>query len=286
MITIEQRLITRTDNRPNEAFKDNTADYITIHETANKAPTATAESHASWLFRDGGASYSWHYTVDSQPVVFQSLRETEQGWHAGDGSGPGNKTSIGIEICVNDGGDFEAAREHAAELVAMLNEKGFGLQGTVPHQFFSGKHCPSQILDNDLWDNFLKRVGSYRKSKALPILPDTPKAEAAPPITRPTPPPPPAPPVPNINPPILQPQNNVPSLVQPNRTLKKGLPEIAGTGSTGGFLAILSGLGINVDMEVVIAVMIAVPPLLFAGRRLLRDLINTVRELRTAFTIN
>tara|TARA_R110002020_G_scaffold5103_7_gene21648 strand:- start:731 stop:1576 length:846 start_codon:yes stop_codon:yes gene_type:complete len=280
-------LIQRTDNRPNVLFDGEKAAFITIHETANKAPTATAESHASWLFRVGGATYSWHYTVDDKPLIYQSLRETEQGWHAGDGSGPGNTSSIGIELCVCDGQDFSLTLDNAAELVAMLNEQGHGLMGTVPHQHWSGKNCPTQILANDLWDPFLKSVAQNRKSKNLPTLPDTPKAEAAPPIVRPIPPPPAPPPAPNLNPQTYQQQRNptlVP-LVQGNRTIKKAVPEIGATGGTGGVMALLNSLGVNVDIEVLIAVMVAVPPLLFAARRLIRDALNTIKELRSSFSI-
>ena len=53
---------------------------------------------------------SWHYTVDDHAIV-QHLPDYETAYHAGDGKdGPGNATSIAVEICVNAGGDFEAAK--------------------------------------------------------------------------------------------------------------------------------------------------------------------------------
>ena len=53
---------------------------------------------------------SWHYTVDDHAIV-QHLPDYETAYHAGDGKdGPGNTTSIGIEICVNAGGDFAQLR--------------------------------------------------------------------------------------------------------------------------------------------------------------------------------
>ena len=55
--------------------------------------------------------------------------------YAGDGkSGPGNATSIGVEICVNAGGDFEAAKANAAALVRLLMEEhGIHIDHVVQH---------------------------------------------------------------------------------------------------------------------------------------------------------
>ena len=64
---IEQRIVERADNHPNVDFENGLADYITIHETAN--PNAGASAHASWLYRDGGAPYSWHVTVDESMLA-------------------------------------------------------------------------------------------------------------------------------------------------------------------------------------------------------------------------
>ena len=80
------------------------AKYITIHSTQN--PGATAQQHAVGM-RNGafrGRSkwnrtgyLTWHFTVDDVQAI-QSLPLNIQGEHA-DHDGPGNKTSIGIEIC-------------------------------------------------------------------------------------------------------------------------------------------------------------------------------------------
>jgi hypothetical protein len=51
-------------------------------------------------------------------------------------------------------------------------------------------------------------------------------------------------------------------------------------------MALLNSVGVNIDIEILIAVMVAVPPLLFAARRLIRDGLNTLRELRSAFTFD
>ena len=66
-------------------------------------------------------------------------------------------TSIGIEICVNEGGDFEAAKANAAALVRLLMaEHGVALDHVVQHNHWSGKDCPQTIRATaGAWGAFL-----------------------------------------------------------------------------------------------------------------------------------
>ena len=50
------------------------------------------------------------------------LPDQEVGWHAGDKmtENGGNMTGIGIELCVNEGNDFDKTMENAAALCAEL----------------------------------------------------------------------------------------------------------------------------------------------------------------------
>ena len=143
-------------NRPGGA---NPADGATIHETGNFAEGADAAAHASWLKSDDAEDrrISYHYTVDDHSIV-QHLPDTETAYHAGDGAdGPGNTTTIGIEICVNKGGDFERAKANAASLVRLLMaEHGFPLDKVVQHNHWNGKDCPQTIRATPGgWDAFL-----------------------------------------------------------------------------------------------------------------------------------
>ena len=299
---IEQRLVQRIDNHPNKDFENGLAAYISIHETAN--PNAGSSAHAAYLFREGGAPYSWHVTVDDSttsegdPMVYQSFPWSSQCWHAGDGAnGPGNTSSIGIELCVNNDMDIFTDRvmDTGAQLVAHLRSLGHGKLGIVPHQNWSGKNCPTRILENNLWDGFLKRVARYEKLNTLSSIdteklaietsePDgmmyVPQPMNLSPIQVPPQQVTPQQVTPKQMPTAFQQLPTTPAFIKPNRTLKKAGPEIAATGSTGGILALLNSVGIDVEMEVVIAVMIAIPPLLFAARRLIRDALRTIKELR------
>ena len=144
------------DNRPGGS---NPCKYITIHETGNAAKGADAAAHAAYLDSDAGERdlVSWHYSVDDHAIV-QNLPDAETAYHAGDGkSGPGNATSIGVEICVNAGGDFEAAKANAAALVRLLMEEhGIHIDHVVQHNHWNGKDCPKTIRATPgAWEAFL-----------------------------------------------------------------------------------------------------------------------------------
>ena len=137
----------------------NLCSYLTIHETGNAARGADAAAHASYLKGDAAANtlVSWHYTVDDHAIV-QHLPDTETAYHAGDGAkGPGNTKSIGVEICVNQGGDFEKAKQNAAALVRLLmTEHSIPLERVVQHNHWNGKDCPKTIRNTPGgWEEFL-----------------------------------------------------------------------------------------------------------------------------------
>ncbi len=144
------------DNRPGGS---NPCKYITIHETGNAAKGADAAAHGAYLDSAAGEDdlVSWHYTVDDHAIV-QHLPDYETAYHAGDGKdGPGNTTSIGIEICVNAGGDFAQAQANAASLVRLLMEEhGIPLDNVVQHNHWNGKDCPKTIRATaGAWEAFL-----------------------------------------------------------------------------------------------------------------------------------
>jgi len=162
-------------NRPGYELKP---EYITIHDTANKRKGADALAHARYLKSESaaGVPVSWHFTVDDQRVV-QHLPLNENGWHAGDGrNGPGNRTSIGVEICENADGNRGKAEENAAELVAWLLQRfELDIERVVQHHHWSGKNCP-RVLRSRLggWEAFLKAVEKHmdlrKKENLTPIL--------------------------------------------------------------------------------------------------------------------
>ena len=157
--------------------------YITIHSTDNTSSGANARNHS--LNLQAGRSkgphnaigyVSWHFTVD-QDSIYQSLPTNERGEHA-DYDGPGNQSSIGIEMCVNRGANAQTTIKRTAKLTAwLMNQYGIGLSHVVPHQHWRQirhddhkdlgfKACPKLLLEHGQlgpkWNAFLSQVESFR----------------------------------------------------------------------------------------------------------------------------
>lgn len=73
----------------------------------------------------------------------------------------GNRNSIGIESCVNEGSDLWYTWQITAKLVAnLMIENNLDINRVVGHHFFTAKHCPAQLLENnmELWKKFIELV--------------------------------------------------------------------------------------------------------------------------------
>lgn len=131
--------------------------YITVHSTQNY--TGDAHAHAKALKRGalkgGVCGYlCWHFTVQ-EDVVIQHIPTNERGEHA-DFDGPGNRYSIGIEMCEHKGNDLARTIDRTAQLTAMLMyHHGIALENVVPHYHWprrgkspAHKNCPHFLLEN------------------------------------------------------------------------------------------------------------------------------------------
>ncbi|PPB10925.1 peptidoglycan recognition protein family protein [Brevibacillus laterosporus] len=137
--------------------------YITIHNTGNAGKGADALSHAKYIKGDAAAQRqaSWHFTVDDKRII-QHLPLYEMAWHCGDGNGPGNSSSIGIEICENIDGDIRKAEELAAQLAAdLLKQFNLGIDRVKQHWDWSGKNCPHVLRARpNGWRDFVALIKS------------------------------------------------------------------------------------------------------------------------------
>ena len=73
----------------------------------------------------------------------------------------GNRNSIGIESCVNEGSDLWWTWQKTAQLVAdIMVRQNLDITRVRGHHFFTAKDCPQPMLENDLeiWYEFLELV--------------------------------------------------------------------------------------------------------------------------------
>ena len=96
----------------------------------------------------------------------------EQGEHA-DFDGPGNRYSIGIELCEQRGSNLAVTIDRAARLTAyLMYRNGIPLCNVVPHYHWERrgvsplhKNCPHFLLENGRpgrkWRAFLGQVNYY-----------------------------------------------------------------------------------------------------------------------------
>ena len=158
--------------------------YITVHSTQNYHRDADALRHAQALKagalrapkRYGGNRTGyliWHFSIDQDRVV-QHMPTYEQGEHA-DFDGPGNRYSIGVEMCENRGNSRSKTIERTAKLcAALMHDHNIPLSNIVPHYHWPrkgmnppNKNCPHFLLNNGKpgrkWQVFLKKVDRYYK---------------------------------------------------------------------------------------------------------------------------
>ena len=145
--------------------------FITIHSTQNY--TGDAYAHAKALkrgaLRGGTCGYlCWHFTVQDD-VVIQHIPTNERGEHA-DFDGPGNRYSIGIEMCEHKGNNQAKTIDRTAQLTAsLMYQHNIPLNHVVPHYHWPRrgystphKNCPHFLLDGgrpgETWKWFLSRV--------------------------------------------------------------------------------------------------------------------------------
>lgn len=148
--------------------------YVTIHSTQNWSKGADALRHSKALKNGALGRLSWHYTTDENRAV-QHLPTNEQGNHA-DYDGPGNRYSIGIEMCEHPGNSRQATLERTAKLAAWLCIKhDLPVSSVVPHYKWPrwgknppNKNCPHFLLTNGKpgakWRGFLKVVEVYHRA--------------------------------------------------------------------------------------------------------------------------
>jgi N-acetylmuramoyl-L-alanine amidase CwlA len=180
MIPITQKLLTN-HNRPGKKLIK--LKGVAIHWTANTGKKANAEANRNF-FQNTVNSASAHYVVDDRSIIecvpdgevayhvgakkYTSLgMKFTQGTQANDGIpfySP-NFFLIGIEICVNEDGNWAQAYKNAVELAAyLLKEHGLTVNDLYRHNDITGKNCPALMTTPALWDAMVKELKASGKS--------------------------------------------------------------------------------------------------------------------------
>lgn len=151
--------------------------WIVVHESGMPGAGNNAELLARIQRQqaDGERTYrqaSWNYQIDHEKI-YQSFDDTVYCWHAGGDYGKylplGNSNSIGIEMCINEDGNYDGAMAHDAKLVAHLMYKyNLKMENVIRHNDTSGKICPNYMIETNRYGEFLEKVrNEYNAIKYL-----------------------------------------------------------------------------------------------------------------------
>lgn len=158
---IDRSLISNTNT-----YSENDPKCIVVHNTDNFAAGADALAHARAQYNGNFQNMSAHYYVDDGDTAYQAAPHSRGCWHVGVNYGGnnlfgsyGNRNSIGVEMCVQGGYNYEKAFQNTVELVRQLmKETGIPASKVYRHLDICSKNCPSQIIAKGDWTRFKKLI--------------------------------------------------------------------------------------------------------------------------------
>lgn len=150
----------------NNTYEGNDPRYIVVHNTDNFASGADASAHAR-AQHNGNLSTSVHYYTDDKGMVYQAAPHGRGCWHVGVNYGGrlfgtvNNRNSVGVEMCVQAGYDFQKAFGNTVEFIRLLMaETGIPAERVVQHYDVCAKNCPSQIRARGMWEELKRLIGN------------------------------------------------------------------------------------------------------------------------------
>ena len=150
----------------NNSYANQVPKYIVIHNTDNIAIGANAKAHAKAQHDGNFSGYSAHVYVDDTEA-YQATPFNRGAWHVGVNYGGGlfgicnNHNSIGIEMCVQAGYNYDKAFQNTVEICKMLMQKfGIDADHVVSHYDVCAKNCPSTIRAKGDWNRFKQLIGA------------------------------------------------------------------------------------------------------------------------------
>lgn len=167
----------------NNSNAENNPTSIVIHNTDNFDKGANALAHAKALYQGDIYGMSWHYAVDdsSTCTAYQCIPWNRGAWHVGKNYGRNNlfgvvnnRNSIGIEMCVQKGYNYEKAFQNTVKLTKWLMEElNIPAERVYQHYDICSKDCPSQIRARGDWGRFKSLIAEAsvtpKKEKAAKL---------------------------------------------------------------------------------------------------------------------
>lgn len=150
----------------NNSYAGQKPAYIVIHNTDNYAKGANAKAHAKAQHDGNFKGYSAHVYVDDTEV-YQALPYNRGAWHVGVNYGGrlfgtvNNRNSVGIEMCVQAGYNYEKAFQNTVQVCKQLMKQlGIPADRVVQHYDVCAKNCPSAIRAKGDWNRFKQLIGA------------------------------------------------------------------------------------------------------------------------------
>ena len=146
----------------NNTYDTNDPKWIVIHNTDNYSSGADALRHATAQHNGDLKDMSAHWYTDDSGTAYQAAPVYRGCWHVGRNYGSNNmfgtvnnRNSVAIEMCVQDGYDYEKAFQATVKTTRMLMlSLAIPADHVVRHYDVCSKHCPSAIIDHGDWDRF------------------------------------------------------------------------------------------------------------------------------------
>lgn len=150
----------------NNSYAGQVPKYIVIHNTDNYAAGADARAHAKAQHDGNFSGYSAHVFVDDKEA-YQALPYNRGAWHVGVNYGGrlfgvcSNHNSIGIEMCVQSGYNYEKAFQNTVNVCKQLMKQyGIDAAHVLQHYDVCAKNCPSAIRAKGDWNRFKQLIGA------------------------------------------------------------------------------------------------------------------------------
>ena len=147
----------------NISNRNQSVKYIVIHDTGNPSAGATASAHFNY-FNGGNRASSADIFVDDSSAWTVNDYHKYYTWHVGDGKGRfgiTNANSVGIEMCINQDGNYDKAMQNTIIIAKeLMKELNIPISRVIRHYDASRKNCPASMSANNwkLWKDFTREL--------------------------------------------------------------------------------------------------------------------------------